>query len=237
MRARSAARVMNSLRKLATHAKFEGLALPSRYRRTSVVLPSRYRRVTKQFLGDFLPQPASAPMKPTTLFRRIDKGILAVNRALMIAALAVMATIVLANVLTRYLTHYSIPWSEELARYLMIWLTFLGIGPVLRLGGHVAIDTLQDSLRSSMARVVRLLIVAAVAVFCAVVAYFGSAYVGRTWMQATAVMEIPFALVAAAVPTGMLLALWHLAVVARGFVLDRHFDESTDLNPEEAAAV
>ena len=192
---------------------------------------------TEQFLGDFLSQPASARMEPTTLFRRIDKGILAVNRALMIAALAVMAVIVLANVLTRYLTNYSIPWSEELARYLMIWLTFLGIGPVLRLGGHVAIDTLQDSLRASMARAVRLLIVAAVAVFCAVVAYFGSAYVGRTWMQATAVMEIPFALVAAAVPTGMILALWHLAVVARGFILERRFDESTDLSPEEAAAI
>lgn len=184
-----------------------------------------------------MPQPASAPKEPTTLFRRIDKGILAVNRALMIAALAVMAVIVLANVLTRYLTNYSIPWSEELARYLMIWLTFLGIGPVFRLGGHVAIDTLQDSLRASMARAVRLLIVAAVAVFCAVVAYFGSAYVGRTWMQATAVMEIPFALVAAAVPTGMILALWHLAVVARSFILERRFDESTDLSPEEAAAI
>lgn len=194
-------------------------------------------RATEQFLGDFLSQPASARMEPTTLFRRIDKGILAVNRALMIAALAVMAVIVLANVLTRYLTNYSIPWSEELARYLMIWLTFLGIGPVFRLGGHVAIDTLQDSLRASMARAVRLLIVAAVAVFCAVVAYFGSAYVGRTWMQATAVMEIPFALVAAAVPTGMILALWHLAVVARSFILERRFDESTDLSPEEAAAI
>ena len=169
--------------------------------------------------------------------RRIDTAILGVNRALMIAALAVMAIIVLANVLTRYLSNYSIPWSEELARYLMIWLTFLGIGPVLRLGGHVAIDTLQDSLRPSTARVLRLLIVAAVAVFCAVLAYFGSVYVGRTWMQATAVMEIPFALVAAAVPTGMVLALWHLALVARGFIVDRRFDESTDLSPEEAAAI
>ena len=184
-----------------------------------------------------MPQPASPTTAPITLLRRIDQGILAVNRALMIAALAVMAVIVLANVVTRYLTNYSIPWSEELARYLMIWLTFLGIGPVLRLGGHVAIDTFQDSLQASRARVLRLLIVAAVAGFCAVVAYFGCAYVARTWMQATAVMEIPFALVAAAVPTGMILALWHLAMVARGFILDGRFDESTDLSPDEAATV
>ena len=182
-------------------------------------------------------QPSNASTERTTLFGRIDRGILAVNRSMMIALLAVMSVIVLANVGTRYLTDYSIPWSEELARYLMIWLTFLGIGPVLRVGGHIAIDTLQDSLSPSVARVVRLIIVAALAFFCAVVAYFGIAYVSRTWMQATAVMEIPFGLVAAAVPTGMTLALWHLAAVARGFIVDRRFEESTDLTPEEAASI
>jgi TRAP-type C4-dicarboxylate transport system permease small subunit len=184
-----------------------------------------------------LPQTAGVPSEPTTLFLRFDKSILAVNRALMIALLAVMSVIVLANVATRYLTSYSIPWSEELARYLMIWLTFLGIGPVLRVGGHIAIDTLQDSLRPPVARVLRFLIVAALAIFCAVVAYFGIAYAGRTWMQATAVMEIPFAFVAAAVPTGMIVALWHLAAVARGFILERRFEESPDLSPEEAASI
>jgi len=56
-------------------------------------------------------------------------------------------------------------------------------------------------------------------------------------MQATAGMEIPFALVAAAVPTGMILALWHLAAVASGFVLERRFDESADLKQEEAASI
>jgi len=61
--------------------------------------------------------------------------------------------------------------------------------------------------------------------------------VGHTWMQATAGMEIPFALVAAAVPTGMILALWHLAAVASGFVLERRFDESADLKQEEAASI
>ena len=172
-----------------------------------------------------------------TLFRRLDQRVLAANRGLMILILAVMSVIVLANVATRYLSNYSIPWSEELARYLMIWLTFLGIGPVLRAGGHVAIDSLHDSLGPRPARWLRVLIVALLGLFCAVVAWFGSAYVGRTWHQATAVMEIPFSFVAAAVPTGMVLALWHLAAMAGDYVAEGRFQVSADLGEAEAAAI
>ena len=167
----------------------------------------------------------------------LDQRVLAVNRDLMILILAVMSVIVLANVATRYLSNYSIPWSEELARYLMIWLTFLGIGPVLRAGGHVAIDSLHDSLGPRPARWLRLFIVVLLALFCAVVAWFGSAYVGRTWHQATAVMEIPFSFVAAAVPSGMVLALWHLAAIAGDYVAEGRFEVSADLGEAEAAAI
>ena len=42
---------------------------------------------------------------------------------------------VFANVALRFLTDHSILWVEEVSRYLMIWLTFLGAGLVLRYGG------------------------------------------------------------------------------------------------------
>ena len=57
--------------------------------------------------------------------------------------LAAMSVIVFVNVVSRYLTGYSIPCSEEVARHTMIWLTFLGCGLVLRSVGHIAIDNLQ----------------------------------------------------------------------------------------------
>ena len=172
----------------------------------------------------------------TTPLQRIDRAVLAANRWLMIAALALMSVIIFANVVTRYLTDYSIPWSEELGRYLMIWLTFLGAGPVLRVGGHVAVDTLPDALPPAQARVLRLFIVAAVAGFCVVVAWQGFSYVQRTLQQNTAVLEIPFGWVAAAVPVGMVLALWHLAAVAGGFVRDKRFESSADMSAEDAVA-
>jgi len=40
--------------------------------------------------------------------------------------LAAITTIVLTQVVTRYFLHISISWPEELARYLLVWLMFIG---------------------------------------------------------------------------------------------------------------
>lgn len=181
------------------------------------------------------PMPGST--HKNTRLQRIDRGVVAVNRALLIAALGAMSVIVFVNVLGRYLTNYSIAWAEEVARYLMIWLTFLGTGLVLRIGGHVAVDNLQDSLPARGARIVRAAIVLLVGGFCAVGAWVGVSFVTRTWAQTTAVTEIPFAFVAAAVPTGLALTLWHLTAVARGFVVERRFDISDDIDPDEIKSI
>src|SRR5262245_8869771 len=74
----------------------------------------------------------------------IDRALIRVNRWLVIAMLAAMAVMVFANVALRFLTDHSILWVEEASRYLMIWLTFIGAGIVLRYGGHIGIDTLQQ---------------------------------------------------------------------------------------------
>jgi TRAP-type transport system small permease protein len=78
------------------------------------------------------------------LLIRIDRAFLRANRFVIVVLLASMAMLVFANVALRFLTDHSILWVEEVSRYAMIWLTFLGAGPVLRYGGHIGIDTLQE---------------------------------------------------------------------------------------------
>ena len=75
-----------------------------------------------------------------------ERGLMRVNRAALVLLLAAMAIIIFANVVLRYTTSQSIDWAEEVSRYLMVWLTFLGAGPVLRYGGHIAVENLQDAL-------------------------------------------------------------------------------------------
>ena len=152
-----------------------------------------------------------------------ERGFLATNRWALILLLAAMSVIVFSNVLIRYLTNASIPWSEEVARHMMIWLTFLGAGPVLRAGAHIAVENLQDALPRPAAIGVRVAVAACLLVFFSIMVWFGAAYVLRTTTQLTAATQIPFAWIYAAIPAGGVLLVVHFALVLRGYVCDRQF--------------
>ena len=154
------------------------------------------------------------------MLQTFDRLLLAVNRWLVIALLAAMATMVFANVLLRFLTDHSILWVEEASRYAMVWLTFIGAGPVLRYGGHIGIDTLQQALPRA-AGALRAVIFAVLALFSGAMVVVGVRYAMLTWAQTTPVMEIPVGAVYLAMPVGFALLLVHLAVMFRGYVARR----------------
>ena len=57
---------------------------------------------------------------------------------LIAAALAVMVVLVFGNVVLRYALNSGIAVSEELSRWLFVWLCFLGAVVALRDGAHLA---------------------------------------------------------------------------------------------------
>ena len=60
--------------------------------------------------------------------------------------LAVMVVLVFGNVVLRYVFNSGITVSEELSRWLMVWLTFLGAIVALREHSHLGVDTLVRAL-------------------------------------------------------------------------------------------
>lgn len=64
----------------------------------------------------------------------------AVN-VIMVFSLAVMVVLVFGNVVLRYVFNTGISFSEELARYLFVWLTFIGAIAALRNNQHLGLDT------------------------------------------------------------------------------------------------
>lgn len=70
-------------------------------------------------------------------------------RALKVAiaiCLAVMVVLVFGNVVLRYVFNSGIATSEELSRWLLVWLTFLGAIVALREHAHLGVDTLVRAL-------------------------------------------------------------------------------------------
>jgi TRAP-type transport system small permease protein len=67
-------------------------------------------------------------------------------KAAIVACLAVMVVLVFGNVVLRYAFNSGITLSEELSRWLMVWLTFLGAIVALREHAHLGVDTLIRAL-------------------------------------------------------------------------------------------
>jgi len=88
-----------------------------------------------------------------------------VGETVLWVCMAAMAIVVCTQVFARYVLHNSIPWSEELARFLMIWLGLVGASAVMRYDAHVAITLLQERLPLKTAAGLRLLGRLAVGVF------------------------------------------------------------------------
>ena len=169
--------------------------------------------------------------------KTFETVLLAVNRWVLILLLGAMSIIVFTNVCSRYITGDSIPWAEEVARHMMIWLTFLGCGLVLRSGGHIAIDNLQDAMSPAMGRALRAFIALMVAGFFVVLLWTGIVYVQRTMFQLTAATQIPFGYIYLAMPVGCVLTLIHLGLVCRTYVYDRAFIPDEDFDANASAAL
>lgn len=161
-----------------------------------------------------------------------ERAFVAINRWILILLLAAMSVIVFTNVVMRYTTHESLEWAEEVSRHMMIWLTFLGAGLVLRYGGHIAVENLQDALPRRGAVVMRAVVAALLLAFFGFMVWYGWLYMQRTFFQLTAVTQIPFAYIYAAMPIGGILLIVHGAFIARRYVLGREFaaDEHFDAN-------
>ncbi|NBX54869.1 MAG: TRAP transporter small permease [Betaproteobacteria bacterium] len=162
---------------------------------------------------------------------------LAFNRWLLIAILGLMSLIIFTNVGLRYLTNESLPWAEEVARHLMIWLTFVGCGPVLRYGGHIAIDNLQDALPTPWARALRgfigLLMLGVFGFFI----YFGWEYMDRTQYQLTPATQVSFAYIYAALPVGMAMSLVHCLLIMREYIAHRRFASDAHFDASASASL
>ena len=103
----------------------------------------------------------------------------ALNRGvelLLAVTLVAMVAMTFGNVVLRYIFNSGIASSEELSRYLFVWLTFLGAVLVLREHGHQAIESLPDRLPPRLRKACRLTAIA--------LSMFSAALIGKgCWEQ------------------------------------------------------
>jgi TRAP-type transport system small permease protein len=141
---------------------------------------------------------------------------LRVNRLaewVMAALLVAMTLLVGVQVAGRFVFSYSIFWSDELARFLLVWISFLGISIGACRAAHPGVDSLVKAFSARWARpAFRLAILVSLAFF-AVMVVSGGALVLRTWPQASTSLGIRMGIPYLAVPVCGLLMGLHTAAL------------------------
>jgi TRAP-type C4-dicarboxylate transport system permease small subunit len=84
-------------------------------------------------------------MEDSAMTRIVD-GYFKLLRFLMAACLFVMVVLVFGNVVLRYAFNSGITVSEELGRWLFVWLTFIGAIVAMRDRAHLGMDSLVSRL-------------------------------------------------------------------------------------------
>lgn len=77
---------------------------------------------------------------------RVVDGYFVLLKALIALFLAIMVVLVFGNVVLRYAFNSGITVSEELSRWLFVWLTFLGAIVAMREHAHLGVDSLVKRL-------------------------------------------------------------------------------------------
>jgi len=78
--------------------------------------------------------------------QRIVNGYFGVLRFFIAACMAIMVVLVFGNVVLRYAFNSGITVSEELSRWLFVWLTFVGAVIALRDNAHLGMDSVVSRL-------------------------------------------------------------------------------------------
>ena len=124
-----------------------------------------------------------------------------------------MTVLILVQVFFRYVVDHSISWSEEAARYMMIWMGSLGAVVALRQGRHIGVRVLVERLPDqSYNKFIVPLVQLVIGVFLVILFWQGVGLSLANYDQLSPALEIPMLFPYAAVPIGALLMI--ISIVA-----------------------
>ena len=75
------------------------------------------------------------------------------------------------QVLSRYVLEAPLPWTEELARFLLVWVAFLGSASVARRKMHITVEFFSNKFTGKVAGVVNIWLYLIMAIFLAILFY------------------------------------------------------------------
>ena len=121
--------------------------------------------------------------------------ILKLGRQLAWIAIGLMVVIILIQVYFRYVLNSALPWPDEAARFLMLWMTGFIAPSAYRWGGFVSIEMLFRMLPSRIVKIVTLMLLMISLLVLVVGLQFGLKHVESGWLFSSSSLKWPLHLI------------------------------------------
>jgi len=149
-------------------------------------------------------------------FERLSQSINRWVERLLFALGLSMTVIVAVQVFCRYVLNHSLFWSEELARFLLVWLTFLGASAAYRRKAHPTIDVIYGRLRPGWQHIFSILSHLVSLGLFAIMMVYGCQFAYFVRLQISPALYLPKWIVFSVIPvSGLILCLHGLNFLHR----------------------
>lgn len=157
-------------------------------------------------------------------------------RYLLIVLMAALVVDVCWQVITRFILDNPSSYTEEIARFTLIWLSLLGAASAYRRGLHLGIDIAVQKLPASRRRLVDALVHLLVALFaCSILIYGGIKLVMLTLHleQLSAVLGVKMGLIYMVMPlSGLFFLIFALAFISEKLSKENLVDADSRLDAD-----
>ena len=127
-----------------------------------------------------------------------------------VLCMVMILVLVVAQVVMRYVFNSPLTWSEELAVFVMIWLTFIGSLICMRDNEHIEVTILVDHMPRALKRIVMIFSRLASIIFLLVVAYYGLELVMENVGVTSVANQLSMGLVYTIIPLSSLGMVYYL---------------------------
>ncbi len=141
------------------------------------------------------------------LFQRIEQGIDAVTRPAVFLAMAALIGVITLQITSRVFFS-AVGWTEEVARFLLVWITFLAATLAYRRRRHIAVTFVIEALPPRIRQASQLLATLVVVAFMISLIVIGYRYMQVQSFQKSASLRLSMTWVYAVMPFCATLMAW-----------------------------
>ena len=129
------------------------------------------------------------------ILENINTFILRIGRQLAWIAILLMVIVIILQVFFRYVLNNALPWPDEVARFLMLWMTGFIAPSAYRWGGFVSIDMLERFLPKILSNILVFLILIISLTVLLIGFEMGLKHINVGWIFSSSSIKIPFSLI------------------------------------------